>query len=80
MTSDNSQPQPQMYGTSPLAGVLNTTDKLLEGISNGLNNSRSLSVELNMSQEYIRRLIKRLNAEGKIKIIKEPRGHTYKVV
>ncbi len=42
--------------------------------------SRTLAREMDMSQEYIRRVVNVLADEGKVKITKAPRGYTYEVV
>ena len=59
---------------------MNTNDQILQHIGNGFTDSRMLAREMDMSQEYIRRVVKILADEGKVKIIKAPRGHTYEVV
>lgn len=57
-----------------------TQEQILLKIADGYNNSRKLADELGRNQEYLRRVIKTLENKGKIKIIKEPRGHTYEIV
>lgn len=61
-------------------GVMNTNDQILEHIQRGFTDSRMLAREMDMSQEYIRRVVNTLADEGKVNINKSPRGHTYEVV
>ncbi|MGP8322407.1 MAG: hypothetical protein ACT6FG_00195 [Methanosarcinaceae archaeon] len=59
---------------------MTTNNKILTHIKNGFTDSRMLAREMDMSQEYIRRVVKLLANEGKVNIIKAPRGYTYEVV
>ena len=59
---------------------MNTNDQILQHINNGFMDSRTLAREMDMSQEYIRRVVNVLADEGKVKITKAPRGYTYEVV
>ena len=54
-----------------------TQQEILEAITAGHDNSRKLSEELRYNQEYIRRVINQLAADGLIEIIREPRGYSY---
>lgn len=54
-------------------------EDILKGIENGLDNSRKLTKETHYTQEHIRRVVIQLEREGLITILREPRGHTYKI-
>lgn len=54
-------------------------DDILKAIAAGHDNSRKLSRETQYAQEYIRRMVNQLAADGLVEIIKEPRGFTYRI-
>jgi DNA-binding IscR family transcriptional regulator len=54
-------------------------DDILKAIAAGHDNSRKVSRETNCAQEYVRRVVNQLAADGLVEIIKEPRGYVYKL-
>ena len=60
-----------------MTSKITAKEEVLRQIAAGFNNSRKLAEVTHYSQEYIRRVVTQLAAEGWIEIIREPRGHTY---
>ena len=61
-------------------GPLNTEQQIIQNIKDGFVDSRTLSKQMDMSQEYIRRIVTKLSGEGMVTIIKAPRGYTYEAI
>lgn len=54
-------------------------EDILKAIAAGHDNSRKVSRETDCAQEYVRRVVNQLAADGLVEIIKEPRGFTYRI-
>jgi DNA-binding IscR family transcriptional regulator len=54
-------------------------EDILKAISAGHDNSRKISRETDYAQEYVRRVVNQLAADGLVEIVKEPRGFTYRI-
>ena len=57
-----------------------TKQEILDNIAAGHDTSRKLAKKLDLNQEYIQRVVKKLAEEGMVEIAQEPRGYTYKVI
>ena len=54
-------------------------EDILKAIAAGHDNSRKVAKETDCAQEYVRRVVNQLAADGLVEITKEPRGYNYKL-
>jgi len=54
-------------------------EDITRAIASGCDNSRKLAEELHYTQEYVRRVVNELAAEGTVEIVREPRGNLYRI-